>query len=107
MVARVAVPALVRLVVRRIGFEIGAGEVVQEQIEARIEQIPPTIHQVIEQRLLVHEQPVVTVVEGVNVGQCGIGTQQITERAALKPVSMQAPLAARRQKPIHHQHDQH
>ena len=64
-------------------------EVIQEHIEAGVEQIAPATHQVIEQRLLVLEQPVVTGVERVNVGQRGIGTQQIAQRAALKPVPMQ------------------
>ncbi len=96
MIARVTVAALVLLVGRRIGLEIRAREVIQQHIEARVEQIPPATHQMIEQRLLVLEQPVVTGVERVNVGQRGIRAQQIAQRAALKPVPMQTPLAARR-----------
>lgn len=89
--------ALILLVERRVGLEVGAGEVIQEHIEAGVEQIPPAAHQVIEHRLLVLEQPVVTGIKGVNVGQRGIGPQHIAQRAVLKPVPMQSPLAARRQ----------
>jgi len=62
---------------------------------------------VIEQRLLVLEQPVVTGVERVNVGKRGIGAEQIAQRAPLKPVPMQSPLAARRQQPLRYQHKEH
>ena len=61
----------------------------------------------IEHRLLVLEQPVVTGVERVNVGEGSVRTEQITERTALKPVPMQSPLAARRQQPIRYQHKEH
>ena len=76
-----------------------SGEVVQEHIETGVEHIPPATYQVIEHRLLVLEQPVVTGVERVNVGKRGIGTQQIVQRAHLKLVPMQPQLAARRQQP--------
>ena len=48
-----------------------------------------------------------TGVERVNVGKRGIGAEQIAQRAPLKPVPMQSPLAARRQQPIRYQHKQH
>jgi hypothetical protein len=82
MIARIAEAAFVFLVQRWIGLEVRAREVIQEHIEAGVEQIPPPSHQVIEQRLLVLEQPVVTGVERVNVGKRGIGTQQIAERGS-------------------------
>ena len=69
MVARVAVAALVALGKRRIGFEIRAGQVVQQHVEACVEQIPPAPDQVIEQRLLVRQQAVMTGVELVDLGQ--------------------------------------
>ena len=47
----------------------------------------------IEDRLLVGQQPVVTAVQLVDLGQPGILAQQIGQRAALKPLTMQAPLA--------------
>jgi hypothetical protein len=39
---------------------------------------------------------VVTAVQLVDLGQSAILAQQIGQRAALKPLTMQAPLAARR-----------
>src|ERR1700737_3585058 len=93
MVARVTVAALILIVCRRIGFEIRAREVIQEHIKGHIEQIPPATHTMTEPRPLLPEQPVVTGVERVNVGQRSICAQQIAERAALKPMPMQSPLA--------------
>jgi hypothetical protein len=48
-----------------------------------------------------------TGIQRVNVGQRSIGTQQIAERAALKPLPMQSPFGSRREQPIRHQHPQH
>ena len=61
----------------------------------------------IEDRLLVHQQPVVTAVQLVNLGQPGILAQQIGQGAALKPLKMQAPLAAGRQQAVGDQHEKH
>ena len=61
----------------------------------------------IEDRLLVYQQPIVTAVQLVDLGQSGILAQQIGHRAALKPLAMQAPLAARRQQAVGDQHEQH
>ena len=49
----------------------------------------------IEDRLLVHEQPVMTAVQLVDLGQPGILAQQIGQSAALKPLAVQPPFAAR------------
>ena len=54
----------------------------------------------IEHRLLVRKQPIVTTVERVDVGKRGIGAKQVAERAPLEPVPMQSPLATRGQEPI-------
>src|SRR5215471_10049158 len=48
MVARVSVPALVIFWKRRIGFKIGAGQIVEQHVEADVEQIAPASDQVIE-----------------------------------------------------------
>jgi hypothetical protein len=51
----------------------------------------------IEDRLLVHKQSVVTAVQLVDLGQPRILAQQIGKSAALKPLAVQPPFAARRQ----------
>jgi len=61
----------------------------------------------IKHRLFVLKQPVVTTVARMDVGKRRIGAKQIAERAPLKPVPMQTPLATRGQEPIGHQHKQH
>ena len=42
----------------------------------------------IEDRLLVLQQPVMTAIQLVDLGQPGIRAQQIGQRAALKPLTM-------------------
>ena len=106
MVARVAVAALVAVRKRRIGLEIGAGQVVQQHVEAGVEQIPPPLDQVIEQRLLVRQQPVVTGIELVDLREGEVRAQQVSQRAALEPRAVQTPLAARRQQAVCRQHEQ-
>ena len=61
----------------------------------------------IEDRLLVHQQPVVTAVQLMDFRQLGIFAQQVGQRAALKPLTMQAPFAAWRQQTVGDQHEKH
>ena len=101
-----AVPPLVPLRERRVGLEVGAGQVVEQHIEGGVEEIAPAPDQMVEDRLLVGEQPVMAAVELVAFRQAGILAQQIGERTAVEPVAMQPPLAARREQAIGHQHEQ-
>src|SRR6266850_3775329 len=61
----------------------------------------------IEQGLLVFEQPVVTAIQLVDFGQPEVFAEQIGHGTALKPFAMQPPLAARRQQPVGRQQQQH
>src|ERR1700726_2223574 len=61
----------------------------------------------VEQRLFVFEQPIVTAVELVDLRQSDILAQQVGHGAALEPLAMQAPLATRRQQPVGRQEQQH
>jgi hypothetical protein len=106
MVARVAVPALAALWERRIGLEIGAGQIVQQHVEAGVEQVAPARDQMLEQRVLVCQQQIMTGIELVDLGQGKIRAQQIRQRAAREPLPMQAPLAPRRQQPVRRQHQE-
>ena len=107
VIARVPEAALVAFRKRRIRLEIGAGQIVEQHVVADVEQVAPAPHQVIEDRLLVRQQPVVTAIQLVDLGQPGILAQQIGQGAALKPLTMQPPLAARRQQAVGDQHEQH
>src|SRR5437879_2064312 len=61
----------------------------------------------IEQGLLVFEQPVVTAIQLVDFGQPEVFAEQIGHGTALKPFAMQPPFAARRQQPVGRQQQQH
>jgi hypothetical protein len=107
VIARIAVASLVAFGKRRIGLEIGAGQIVEQHIEANVEQVAPAPDQMIEQGLLVFEQPVVTAIQLVDFGQPEVFAEQIGHGTALKPFAMQPPLAARRQQPVGRQQQQH
>src|SRR5215472_9294654 len=107
VIARVPKAPLVAFRKWWIGLEIGARQVIEQHVVADIEQIAPPPHQMIEDRLLVHQQPVVTAVQLVDFRQPGTFAQQVGQRAALKPLTMQAPLAAGRQQAVGNQHEQH
>jgi hypothetical protein len=94
------VPTLVAFREGRITLEIGAGQVEEQDVERNVEQVAPTPDQMVEQRLLVFEQPIVTAVEFMDLRQSDILAQQVGHGAALEPLAMQAPLAARRQQPV-------
>ena len=96
-VAAVAVAALVAVVVRRIGFEVRAGQIVEKDFEAGAEQILPAPAQVREQRRLVLDELVEATIEGVLLDQSEILAEQIAHRALLEPQPVQAPFAARSQ----------
>ena len=53
MIPRVAEATLVVVGEWRVGLEIRAGQIVEEHVEADVEQIAPAAHQVVKQRLLV------------------------------------------------------
>jgi len=61
---------------------------------------------VVEQRPLVRQQPVVAAVQLVDLGQPRVLAQKVGQGAALEPLAVQAPLAARRQQPVGRQHEQ-
>jgi hypothetical protein len=85
----------------------GARQIVEQDIEVDVEQVAPTPDQMVEQRLLVFEQPIVTAVELVDLRQSDILTQQVGHGAALEPLAMQVPLAARREQSVGRQQQQH
>src|ERR1700739_453338 len=107
VVTRIPVPTLVAFWKRRIALEIGTGQVVEQDVERNVEQVAPTPDQMVEQRLFVFEQPIVTAVELVALRPSDILAPQVCSGAALDPLAMQAPLATRRQQPVGRQEQQH
>ncbi len=83
-----------------LALKIRAGQIVEQHIELGVEQILPTLRQVIEQRRLVFQKKIVALIELVNVHQTQIFSQQIRQRALLKPLPVQPPFAARIDQPI-------
>src|SRR5208283_1853566 len=61
--------------------------------------------QMTEQRLLVLQQPVVTAIELVDLGEPEIAAHEVGERGPLEPLPMQPPFASRRQQAIGDQHE--
>jgi ABC transporter family protein len=104
-IARVAKPVFGVVRRWRIAFEIGARQIIEQHVEGDVEKVPPSIHQMIKHRPLVLEQPVVTPIERVNIAERRIRTEQICQGAALIPLPMEPPLAARREQSVGHEHE--
>ena len=85
LIAAIAEAALVGLILRRIGFEIGAGQIVKQHIEAGVEEIAPAIDKMAEQSLLVGEEKVMAGIELVGLGEAEVTAEQIGQRALAVP----------------------
>ena len=69
MIAGITKAALVAFRKRRIRLEVCARQVIEQNVVADVEQIAPPRRQVIEDRLLVDQQPVMAAVELVDLGK--------------------------------------
>src|SRR5258708_4938073 len=76
-------------------LKIRARQIVQEHVKARVEEVFPALLQMGKERLLMLQQPPVALVELVNLGQRKVFSEQIGHGASVKPLAVQAPLAAR------------
>jgi hypothetical protein len=74
------VAALVAFREEWLSLEIGAGQVVEQDVEAGVEQIAPAADQVIEQCRFVIQQAVVAAVEFVDLRQADIAAEQVGQR---------------------------
>ena len=89
-----AVAKLPQTLQRRVALEVGAGQVVQQHVEAGVEQRLPALAQEAEELPTVRQQLVQTAVQHV-VRQSLRCAWQIRQRTVPVPVSVQPPLAAR------------
>ena len=92
---------------RRRALEIGAGQVVEQNLEADREEALPTRLQGDEEIRLVSQQLIQAAVQLVDLDQAQVLAQEITDGALLVPLAMQAPLAAGIEQPVEHQRLQH
>ncbi len=100
LVAAVTKFAFVSFTKGRVTFKIRAGQIIQQQFELHSKQILPASPQMFKKLVPVLEQLVQTPIQIVFLGQTEIFFQQIGHRTVLKPLSMQAPFAARINQPI-------
>lgn len=99
-VAAVTEAARVILVGRHGGFEVGAGQVIEEHLEAGVEQVAPALAQMPEELLLVRQQQVEAAIERVILRRPFADPEQIGQRCRREPMPMQPPFAARREQPV-------
>jgi hypothetical protein len=103
LVSAVAVLPQILIAALLVRLKVRAGQVIQQHVELRSEQLPPTSHQKLEQFVLVLEQPVQAAVQRVLLHQPEIRIQQIGHRAGVKPLPVQPPLRSRIDQPVRHQ----
>lgn len=78
-----------------VALEISAGQIVEQQVEGRAEEILPLLGEGLFEGGLVGEQPVQTAIEPVLVGHAGIGVEQHVHGALGKPFFVDEEFAAR------------
>ena len=81
-----AVPMLPLAAIGRIGLEVGTRQIVEEDVECRVEQVFPPPGQVVEEIPFVFEQSVQALVEFVDLHQFEAGPEEIGQGACLVPL---------------------
>ena len=94
----------IRFVFRHVALEVGAGQVVEQHVELRAEQIAPAPEQMGEEFVLVCEQAVEAAIERVVLGNAFVHAEQIGQRGGGKPVPGQPPFTARGEPPVKRKH---
>ena len=100
VIARVAVAARIVGIVGGAGLEIGAGQIVEQHFVLRAEEIAPSLAQVIKEFFLERQDLIERGVEFVDFGQTEIAAEQIGQRGALEPITVQMPFRTRREQPL-------
>jgi hypothetical protein len=100
LVTAVAKLTLVLFILWRIALKIGARQVVEQHLETGIEEVLPAFLQMAKERRFVGQQAIVALVEFVNLGQGKVFAQEVRHGAALEPMPVQPPFAARGNEPI-------
>ena len=85
---------------RLLTLEVGAGQVVEQHLELRAEQVAPAGAQMGEERVLVFEQSIQAAIERVVLGEAFVGTEQVGTGGGGKPVPVQPPFAPGRKQAI-------
>jgi hypothetical protein len=102
-----AVTEFALTLLRGVALEIGAGQIVEQDVEAGIKEAAPALLKVGKQVLFVREEMIQTAIEGVTVGDRKVLTEQIAHRTVVVPMSMQAPFATRVDETVRHQRLEH
>ena len=88
-------------------LEVGARQVIEENVELRVEQRPPLLHQVPVQCILVFDQPIQAAVQPIFAGRREVHAQQFIQGRLQEPLPMNPPFAARSDQPIDRQDRHH
>ena len=81
----------------RLTFEIGASQIVKQNVKMCGKQILPALSQMLEQLLLMLQQAVQAAIQPVLFRHREIGTQQIGHSGLIEPLAVHLELAARSQ----------
>jgi hypothetical protein len=76
-------------------LEVGAGEIIEQHVEARLKQLLPALPQVFKQGGLMLQNPIQAAIQPVLLRYREAGSQQIPHGALVKPLPVQPKLTAR------------
>ena len=97
VVAAVTVFAFVVRIFGNGDLEVGAGQIIEEDIVVRSKEVAPTLVQVGEELVFEREDVIQALVEPVDFGQTEVAAGQVGQGGALEPFAVEMPLGARGQ----------
>jgi hypothetical protein len=98
VIARIAAPHLG--IARGVPFDVGAGEIVEQDLELGAEQLAIALRQVVLERRLVRQEQIQAAVETIGVDALPLDAQDVIQRGAAVPPRFDGQLTARRAQPI-------
>ena len=103
LLAAVAEAARVGGIHRRIAFKIRAGQIVEQHLELRVEEVAPARGEMSKERRLVRHELVMAFVKAMDFRERKVPTEQVRDGRVLKPMPVQPPLAPRIDEPVEHE----
>ena len=103
LLAAVAEAARVGGIGGRITFKIRAGQIVEEHLELRVEEVAPARGEMSKERRLMRHEFVMARVEAMDLRERKISAEQIGDGRVLKPRPVQPPLRTRIDEPVKHE----
>jgi hypothetical protein len=87
----------------RITFKVSAGKILEQHLVIRVKEIAPARGEMVKERALVREQPVVARIKMMLLREAEIAAEQVGDGTVIEPMPVQPPLGTRIDEPVKHE----